>query len=321
MIGSVAVPWHHRGVPSRLMLLDTASLYFRAFFGIPDSAKAPDGTSVNAVRGLLDFISRLVTQYEPTHLVACWDEDWRPQWRVDLIPSYKGHRVVRTVPGGVDIEETPSALDQQVPIIREVLDALDVAVVGAAHYEADDIMGTLASTWSGAVDVVTGDRDLFQLVDDSSDVRVLYIARGVGNLEVVTDSVVAAKYAVLPEQYADLAVMRGDASDGLPGVKGIGEKTAAGLLQQYGDLESIVAAAADPTSTLSSSVRGKLLAAESYLEVAPTVVEVARDIELAPFDAEIRPLLPESLALVAALAENWNLGSAVPRVLTALGNG
>jgi 5'-3' exonuclease len=305
---------------NRLLLLDTASLYFRAFFGIPDTVKAPDGTSVNAVRGLLDFTSRLVTQYEPTHLVACWDDDWRPQWRVDLIPSYKGHRVVRPVAGGVDIEETPSALDKQVPVIREVLDALDIAVVGAAHYEADDIMGTLATTWDGAVDVVTGDRDLFQLVSDANDVRVLYIARGVGNLEVVTDSVVVSKYGVLPEQYADLAVMRGDASDGLPGVKGVGDKTAASLLQQYGDLDAVIAAAADPASTLSSSLRGKLLAAADYLKVAPTVVEVARSIELPPFDAEIRPLLPESLVLVGALSEKWNLGSAVPRVLAALGN-
>ena len=107
------------------MLLDTASLYFRAFFGVPDSVQAPDGTPVNAVRGLLDFISRLVDEYEPTHLVCCWDNDWRPQWRVDLLPSYKAHRVVAPRPGDApDIEEVPDPLEQQIPIIVATLEAL-----------------------------------------------------------------------------------------------------------------------------------------------------------------------------------------------------
>jgi 5'-3' exonuclease len=307
-------------VASRLLLLDTASLYFRAFFGIPDTVHAPDGTSVNAVRGLLDFISRLTSTREPTHLVACWDEDWRPAWRVKLIRSYKGHRVVRPVPGGVDVEETPDPLEAQVPIIQEVLDALQIPVVGAPHFEADDIIGTLATTWDGEVEIVTGDRDLFQLVSNENDIRVLYIARGVGNLEVVDDGTVARKYGILPEQYADLAVMRGDASDGLPGVKGIGEKTAASLLNQYGDLAGIVSAAENPASKLSSGVRSKLTAATDYLLVAPTVVEVVKNITLPEFDAEIKPLTPDQLARVEELAQQWSLGSAVPRVLKALGN-
>ena len=108
--------------PPKLLLLDTASLYFRAFYGVPDAVKAPDGTSVNAARGLLDMIAKLVTAYRPTHLVACWDDDWRPQWRVDLIPSYKAHRVVEVVPGGADVEEVPDPLEAQIPIIREALD-------------------------------------------------------------------------------------------------------------------------------------------------------------------------------------------------------
>jgi 5'-3' exonuclease len=302
------------------MLLDTASLYFRAFFGIPDTVHAPDGTSVNAVRGLLDFISRLTSTREPTHLVACWDEDWRPAWRVNLIPSYKGHRVVRPVANGVDVEETPDPLEAQIPVIREVLDALQIAVVGAPHFEADDIIGTLATTWDGEVEIVTGDRDLFQLVSDEDQVRVLYIARGVGNLEVIDDGAVARKYGILPEQYADLATMRGDASDGLPGVKGIGEKTAASLLQRYGDLAGIVSAAQDPDSKLASGVRSKITAAADYLRVAPTVVEVVKSITFPDFDAEIRPLTPEQVVRVEELADKWALGSAVPRVLSALGN-
>src|SRR3954454_25068123 len=157
--------------PGRLMLLDTASMYFRAFFGVPE-IKAPDGTPVNAVRGLLDFIARLVSTHQPTDLVCCWDNDWRPQWRVDLIPSYKAHRVEVPKPGGVDVEETPDPLEVQIPMIEAVLEAFGIAVIGADGYEADDVIGSLATQSQGPVDVVTGDRDLFQLVDDARDVRV-----------------------------------------------------------------------------------------------------------------------------------------------------
>jgi 5'-3' exonuclease len=237
---------------------------------------------------------------------------------VNLIPSYKGHRVVRRVPGGVDVEETPDPLEAQIPVIQEVLEALQVPVVGAPHFEADDIIGTLATTWDGDVDIVTGDRDLFQLVSDDDHIRVLYIARGVSNLEVVDDGTVVRKYGILPEQYADYAALRGDASDGLPGVKGVGDKTAASLLQQYGDLDGIIAAAADPTSQLASGARSKILAAADYLKVAPTVVAVVKDITLPDFDAELRPLTAPQQSVVAALAEKWGLGSAAPRVLAVL---
>lgn len=300
------------------MLLDTASLYFRAFFGVPDTGRAADGTPVNAVRGLLDFIARLVTAHRPTGLVCCWDDDWRPQWRVDLIPTYKSHRVARVVQGGVDIEETSKELDVQIPVIKAVLDVLGIAVVGAPECEADDIIGTVSARAEQPVDIVTGDRDLFQLVDDRRDVRVLYIARGVGRLEVVTDAVVVQKYGILPEQYTDFAVMRGDPSDGLPGVKGVGEKTAASLLQQYGDLAGVVAAAAQPTSSLSSGVRSKLLAAADYLTVAPEVVEVAKDVKLPAYDPELRPLSDDEVEVARGLAEAYALGSSMSRVLAAL---
>ena len=172
------------------MLLDTASLYFRAFFGVPDSVTAPNGMPVNAVRGLLEFINRLVDEYRPTHLACCWDNDWRPQWRVDLLPSYKAHRVVAPRPGDTpDIEEVPDPLEQQIPIIVATLEAFGIAIVGADHYEADDVIGTLATDAGMPVDIVTGDRDLFQLVDDEAEVRVLYTARGVGKHERVTNDV------------------------------------------------------------------------------------------------------------------------------------
>jgi 5'-3' exonuclease len=300
------------------MLLDTASLYFRAFFGIPDTLRAPDGTPVNAVKGMLDFVSRLVSTYHPTDLVCCWDDDWRPQWRVDLIPTYKEHRVVRAVPNGVDVEITPDPLSIQVPMIRTMLDALGIAVVGAAGYEADDIMGTLATRAAGPVDIVTGDRDLFQLVSDERGVRVLYTARGVGKLEIITDSVVVNKYGVLPEQYADFATLRGDPSDGLPGVAGVGDKTAAGLLKTYGDLDGILAAAANPRTSIASGLRGKLVAAAPYLAVAPTVVAVAKDVDLPEFDPRLKPLDDDMRQTVETAGEQWGLGGSVTRVLAAL---
>ncbi|HEX2176324.1 MAG TPA: 5'-3' exonuclease [Nocardioidaceae bacterium] len=307
--------------PSRLLLLDTASLYFRAFFGVPDSVRAPDGTPVNAVRGLLDFIARLVGQYEPTHLACCWDNDWRPAWRVELLPTYKAHRVEYTVGQGVDVEQTPDPLEAQVPVILDVLEALGLAVVGADGYEADDVIGTLAERAAKAgmpADIVTGDRDLFQLVDDTHSVRVLYTARGVGRHEVVDEASVVRRYAVLPEQYADFATMRGDTSDGLPGVSGVGEKTAASLLRTYGDLDSIVAAAADEAGTMSAGVRGKLLAAADYLAVAPRVVAVARDLDLGDPDLRLPDPAPREPERFAELRDRWGLGGSADRALDAL---
>jgi 5'-3' exonuclease len=302
----------------RLMLLDTAGIYFRAFYGVPDTVTAPDGTVVNAARGTLDIIARLVSQFQPTHLIACWDDDWRPQWRVDLIPTYKTHRVAEVVEVGPDVEVIPDPLTVQVPIIAESLRLLGIPIIGAPEHEADDVIGTLASTAGMPVDVVTGDRDLFQLVDDARDVRVIYTGRGMANLEILDGAAIEGKYAISPAQYAAFAAMRGDPSDGLPGVAGVGEKTAAGLLREFGDLDGIIAAAADPATPLSPAVRAKLLAASDYLAVAPAVVNVVRDLDLRSVDATIRPLGVEQVDAARAFAERWGLDSAMTRILAAL---
>jgi 5'-3' exonuclease len=296
------------------MLLDTASLYFRAYFGVPDSIKAPDGTPVNAVRGLLDFTSRLVGEYRPTHLVCCWDNDWRPQWRVDLIPSYKAHRVEYVVAGGPDVEEVPDPLEAQVPVILDVLRAFGIAVVGAEGYEADDVIGTLAATAAMPVDVVTGDRDLFQVVDDEREVRVLYVARGVAKHERVTEAWVRERYGIAASQYADFAALRGDTSDGLPGVPGIGEKTAAGLLAKFPDVAALVSAAADPESDMAPGPRRKLLDAADYLLAAPKVVEVVRDIPL-PTASYALPRTPVDPEALVKLAQQWALDSPIARLV------
>jgi 5'-3' exonuclease len=305
-------------VTQQRMLLDTAALYFRAFYGVPDTVKAPNGMSVNAVRGLLDIIARLVSEFEPTEIVACWDDDWRPQWRVDLIPTYKTHRVASIPEPGHSIEEVPDLLTPQIPVIREVLGALGIPIVGAANHEADDVIGTLASTSPMPVDVVTGDRDLFQLVDDSRQVRVIYTGRGMAHLETLTDAALETKYGVTPAQYADFAAMRGDASDGLPGVAGVGEKTAVALLSAHGSLDGIVAAAADEASGMSATVRAKILAAADYLAVAPAVVNVVRDLTLPEFDAHVRASTAEQASALETLDEEWGLGSSLARVRKAL---
>ncbi|MDP9393778.1 MAG: 5'-3' exonuclease [Actinomycetota bacterium] len=302
------------------MLLDAASLYFRAYFGVPESVTAPDGTPVNAVRGLLDFLARLVADRRPTRLVACTDEDWRPAFRVAAIPSYKAHRVA--VEGGADsdAEVVPDTLAPQVPVIFDVLDAIGIARVGVAGYEADDVIGTLATRADVPVDVVTGDRDLFQLVDDSRRVRVLYTARGVGNHEVVDEAVVCEKYGVPGRAYADFAVLRGDPSDGLPGVKGIGDKTAAALVRQFGSLEALVAAldAGDPA--IPRVARAKLEAGRDYLAAAPEVVRVACDLPVPPYDDRLPTAVRDPEALVE-LVDRWGLQTPVNRVLAALRTG
>lgn len=306
----------------RLMLLDAASLYFRAFFGVPESVTAPDGTPVNAVRGFLDMVATLVGRYRPNRLVACWDDDWRPEWRVQAIPSYKAHRVAREVPGGPDVEEVPDTLTPQVPVIAEALAALGIGRVGAPGCEADDVIGTLttrAVAAGTAVDVVTGDRDLFQLVDDAAQVRVLYTGRGVSNLEVVDEARLRERYGIGGgDAYADLAVLRGDPSDGLPGVPGVGEKTAAGLLARYGDLTGLLAAldAGDPA--LPKGQRAKLAGARDYLRAAPVVVRVLRDAELPDVDDRL-PAQPADPDALVALAGSRGIGSSLGRVVDVLG--
>jgi 5'-3' exonuclease len=302
----------------RLMLLDSASLYFRAFFGVPDQRKDPSEPPTNAVRGFLDMIATLVTAHQPTHLVACWDNDWRPQFRVDAIPTYKAHRLAD---GSVHEEEVPEALTPQVPLIRDALAALGIARVGADGFEADDVIGTLVHQAAGRmpVDVVTGDRDLFQLVDDAAGVRVLYTGKGgVREPDLVDEAFLAARYDVASGRaYADLAVLRGDSSDGLPGVAGIGEKTAAKLIARYGDLASLRAAVDGGDPEIKGVQRLRLEAGAAYLDVAPMVVKVAHDAPVPEVDAE----LPREAAdpdLLGRLADDYGLTNPLKRVLTAL---
>jgi 5'-3' exonuclease len=294
-----------------LMLLDTASLYFRAYYGVPDTITAPDGRPANAIRGLLDFMSTLVDAHQPSGLIACWDDDWRPAFRVELIPSYKAHRVVEAVDGpDPDVEEVPDTLAPQVDAIAALLDAYGIARVGHPGHEADDVIGTLTARHQGAVDIVTGDRDMFQLVDDARPVRVLYTARGVRSADVIDESAVAAKYGIPGRSYGLYAALRGDPSDGLPGVKGIGEKSAAAIVTQCPTWPELLTAIAE--ETLPPPVLRKLNAASDYLAVAARVVDVVCDLPLGPVDARI-PVAPINPAAVDALEREWGLASPLQR--------
>ncbi len=295
------------------MLLDTASLYFRAFYGIPqDSMTAPDGTPVNAVRGLLDMIARLVRARHPGQLVACMDASWRPAFRVAAIPSYKQHRAN---PDGS--EQMPEGLVTQIPVISEVLAAAGVAMAAADGYEADDVIGTLTARASGPVEVVTGDRDLFQLVDDERGITILYTARGIGRLQVIDEAAVTERYQIPSRGYAAFAALRGDPSDGLPGVPGVGEKTAAALVRVFGSVDGMLAAIDAGHGGWPGGSRAKLVAARTYLEAAVPVVQVAADAPVPQVDGTL-PARPPDPAALAALDERWDLSSSLGRMMSAL---
>lgn len=309
-----------------LVLLDGASMWFRSYFGVPSSITAPDGRPVNALRGFLDAVATIITRERPHRLVVCRDDDWRPQWRVDLVPSYKAHRVAEENPDEQpDIEVVPDELTPQVDMIMEILDAFGIATAGAAHCEADDVLGTLAGAETDdPVVVVSGDRDLLQLVrDEPVPVRVLYLGRGLSKAITYGPEEVAETYGVPIERagpaYAELALLRGDPSDGLPGVPGIGEKTAATLLAQHRSLERILAAAADPSSTLAKAHRKKILAAAEYIEKAEPVVRVATDADISwSTDGDELPLAARHPRKVVELAERYGVSSSIARLQAAL---
>lgn len=313
------------------MLLDGASLWFRSFFALPEKMTSPDGRPVNAVRGFVDTIANLVVRERPTRLVVCLDLDWRPEFRTDLIPTYKAHRVA--VPDGgtdvegrdIDVEEVPDTLTPQVDMIMAVLSAAGIATSGAVGCEADDVIGTLAyDEANDPVIVVSGDRDLLQVVaDDPVPVRVLYVGRGLAKAEMMGPVEVAEKYGVPVERagigYAEMSMLRGDPSDGLPGVAGIGEKTAAKLITEYGSLDALEVAAADPSSSVPTRSRKALLASVEYLQAARTVVSVRTDAETIDSGSDILPAEPADPAALAELVEELGIGASVGRLAKALG--
>ncbi|CAB5072124.1 MAG: flap endonuclease [Actinobacteria bacterium] len=297
-----------------LMLLDSASLWYRAYYGMPDTLLAPDGTPVNAIRGYLDMTARLVSIYKPNRLVACLDGDWRPMWRVELFPEYKANRLEEDG----DEEEEPDTLTPQIPILLDLLDLFGIPVVGVDDFEADDVMATYAEIEKGPIRIVTGDRDLFQMVDDKRDIKVVYLAKGISQHDLVDLKYVSEKYQIPGERYALFAMFRGDPSDGLPGVRGIGEKGAALIANNFANVDDALAGAHANHEALTPALAKKIIAGSDYLKIAPTVVQVARNVPLPKTDLSM-PQSPADLSAIYQFKERYGLGASVDRLISALG--
>ena len=295
-----------------LMLLDSASLWYRAYFGMPDTLLSPSGEPVNAIRGYLDMTSKLISIYKPNRLVACIEGDWRPSWRVDLFPEYKANRL--DVEGE---EEEPDTLGPQIPILLDLLEAFQIPIVGVDDYEADDVMASYAVTEPGPIKIVTGDRDLFQLVDDKRKISVVYLAKGIANHDHVDLKWIAQKYDIPGERYALFAMIRGDASDGLPGIRGIGEKGAAVIAKQFTSLEEVMIAAANDDERLTANARKKLLESSEYARIAPKLVHCALDVPLPKLNLTL-PKRPANLDEIYQYQKDYGLGASVDRLISAL---
>jgi len=296
-----------------LMLLDSASLWYRAYYGMPDTLLAPDGTPVNAIRGYLDMTARLIGMYSPKRIVACIEGDWRPSWRVDIFPDYKANRL----DPGDGGEEEPDLLTPQIPILLDLLDEFGIPVVGVDNYEADDVMATFAVKEDGPIRIVTGDRDLFQLVDDKRDVKVVYLARGLSQHDLVDIAWVSRKYAIPGDRYALFAMFRGDPSDGLPGVRGIGEKGAALIANNFADVDLALQAAQEGHPALPAGLAKKIIAGTDYLKIAPTLVNCATDVAL-PKLSIVMPNAPSDLSKIYEIKDQYGLGASVDRLIAAL---
>lgn len=297
-----------------LMLLDSASLWYRAYFGMPDTLLSPKGEPINAIRGFLDMSARLINIYKPNRLVACLEGDWRPSWRVDLFPGYKADRVDEE-----GEEEEPDTLSPQIPILLDLLEAFGIATFGVDDYEADDVIATLSKKEVGPIRIVTGDRDLFQLVDDKKDVKVVYLAKGLTNHDLVDLSWISKKYEIPGDRYALFAMIRGDASDGLPGLKGIGEKGAALLANNFKDLDSILVAAENNDERLKPALIKRIIESQEYAAIAPTLVNCALDVPVPTIDHQLMTN-KINLELVKSMQDEFGLGASVDRLISAIEN-
>ena len=295
-----------------LMLLDSASLWYRAYFGMPDTLVSPTGQPVNAIRGYLDMTSRLLVKYQPNRIVACLEGDWRPSWRVELFPDYKLNRLDEE--GG---EEEPDTLGPQIPILLDVLDALGIPLLGVDDYEADDLMATFSVKQPGPIRIVTGDRDLFQLADDKRDVKIVYLAKGISNHDLVDLKWIQDKYQIPGDRYALFAMIRGDSSDGLPGIRGIGEKGAMLIANLFKTLPEVMQAAANSDERLSVNIRKKLLESSQYAAIAPKLVGCALDVAIPEMEITM-PKKPKSLEKIEKLKEDFGLGASINRIMSAL---
>jgi 5'-3' exonuclease len=275
------------------LLVDGSSMIFRAFYGVPQTNRGPDGALINAVRGFLDSLARIITARRPRHVVITTDEDWRPDWRVELIPSYKTHRTA---------EPVPHDLEPQMPVIMAALESIGVDYLGVPDYEAEDVIASLVSRVKPPIEILSGDRDLFSLVRDH-DVIVLYPEKG--GLVEVDQADVERRYSIPGRAYVDFAILRGDPSDGLPGVAGVGPKKAADLVRRYGSVEAMLK-------------EGVFRSADAeYLEKARRVVPPVSDLKI-KVPAGRRKKYPAEPEVVEELGRRYGVRGSLDRLTTAL---
>jgi len=298
-----------------ILLIDSASLWYRAFYGMPDTLRAPNGQPVNAIRGFLDSVARLSAHYKPDQIVACLDGDWRPSWRTELVPEYKA---ARDVPSE-DSEALQDEIDlkSQTPVILDILDAIGLPVIGIDDYEADDVIATLATREKSPIVIATGDRDLFQLVDDQKPISVAYLAKGISSHELVDLQWISQRYGIPGERYALMALLRGDPSDGLPGVRGIGEKGAAKIVNLFGSVAEMLTAAEQGDDRLGAVLAKKLLEGRKYLQRAEPVVTCVRDLRLPSFAQQL-PTQISNRKKLNSIIEAFGVGTSVSRLLAAI---
>jgi 5'-3' exonuclease len=290
-------------MPRLTLLVDASSLIYRSHFALRDAVAAPDGTPVSGAYGFLSMLGRLIGEFKPAQLACCLDADWRPQWRVDLLPAYKLHRVAEE---GAEVDP----VEAQIELVVRLLNLARIPAVGSPDCEAEDVIATLAKRIKGPIAVVSGDRDLFQMVRDPN-VWVLYPKRGVSDLVHVDEAYIRERYGIGGRDYGDFAVLRGDPSDGLPGVPGIGEKTASQLVAKYGSLEQIVKASAGAKS----GPLAKVAANADYVERATEVVRLKGDCTVPEVDLSLGAKPSPSLAKVS---KELGLSGPVKRLLEAI---
>ena len=285
------------------ILLDVSSLTYRAFFAMKDGLFTQDGRPIGAVHGYLDMVAQLVAKRRPDEVVHVYDHDWRPVERTRIEPRYKAHR-----------PPDPEGLPEQFVILRQVLDLTGMLQAQTEGWEAEDAIGAFCVEASEAdrVEIVSGDRDVLQMVRDPV-VKVLYTLRGVSELIEYDEATVLEKYGVPASRYAEFAMLRGDPSDGLPGVLGVGEKTARDLVTRYPSIEAILAAAEAGDPTLKPALRDKLAGARDYLERMQRLVPVNADAPLSLWAGD------RDDAALHALSITLGIKGPVQRLLAALG--
>ncbi len=296
-----------------LLILDSATLYYRAFYALPEKMTAPNGSPHNAIRGFLSMLTKLITIHHPSGIVAAWDNDWRPEWRVELVPSYKTHRL--EVTSGQ--EEVPDTLSPQIGAIAAILDAWGVARIGIDGFEADDVIASVAAQHEGRSFVVTSDRDLIQVVTDRVSL-LLQVSGGVENWPVLNPDAIESKYGVSPGNYLSMAALRGDPSDGLPGIPGIGDKTASALVNAYANLDALIKASGtpDPAKPLTPRLAERISAGADYLAAAMAVIEAETRLPVGAWSVEI-PYEPVDMQTLNELAVSWGVEKYVEELLQA----